>query len=461
MTQDDRIAFSLKIVNAAQEIGGLTTARSALSEAQVKVEKLDIANKNLYDPSNALINSYQAELQTLSGIQRTSILEQDIQDSGGKKLQNHFFPNDTTTTVPSLAPYKNIWSKVKPYALTYSIGKNYVEAYLGTVTKELDVISAAQTIISSLSVNLDVENTSGQHLASTGGTCSLLTYTTQATCEAAVPTPGVWTPGISTIQSFPAVVAINASLIAAIGNVITFLTSEAATITTTDKNNAAQNSAAASNIASTISTLNAWLAYPDFVPVPGTVLPAQFNAYDSSLLAPTKLHSTQLTALQTALSSRTTFATTRAGQLSTVLGSISQDLTTGELISQTGLYGRRYNFMTLRLNALGGSLTQLLGFKVATGAQDSIKANIISTNAIYLSIIPTSPLKANASGGTVIHVLDPSFLSVGDAVYIYAENQVEIQRAVRTIQGGMITLNDIVPAIYRISDKARIYKDLS
>lgn len=461
LAQADRIALSLKIVSADTEVAGLDAAKASLTTQQTVVQNLDSANKNLFDPTNLLVNAYQSELASLDGQVRSVTVEQDIQDSAAKKIQNHFFPNDTTISVPSLSPFRNVWPRVQPFALSYAIGKNYTQVFPGTTTKEPDLISTTLSLISSASANLDIENTSGQHVTTGAGTCSLPEFTTQSTCEAATPTPGVWTPGIPAIVSYPAVITLKSNLVSAVNTLIIFLNSELALIPT-DPANQSQNNAAKNDISNIIlPALNAWLANPDFQPVPGSVTPATFNSYDSSLLAPTKLHSTQINALQSALTARQTFVATRTNQLSTVLGTIDQNVDTGALNSSSGLYGKRYGFLLLRLNALGGSLTQLTGLQTATGAQDSIKANTIATKATYQSILPTSMLKANASGSTIIHLVDPSFVSQGDTVYVYAENQDELQRGVASVQGDMITLNDIIPAKYVTASKARLYKDLT
>lgn len=458
--KDDRIAFSLKIVSADSEARGLDAAKASILVEATKLQKLDTANKNLFIPVNSLVDAYQAELQVLNGITRTSITEQDILDSGAKKVQNHFFPNDLSITVPSLSGSHNVWTKVKPFAITFGIGKTYVETYPGTVTKESDKIQPILTLISSATANLDIENTSGQHVDPGTGHCSLPSYTSQATCEAATPTPGVWTPGIPTIVSFPAAITLKSNLVTAVNDLVTFLNTELSLIPV-DPDNIAQNDAARNDISNVILVaLNSWLAQPDFNPVPFGTTPLQFPTYDSNLLAPTKLHSSQLAALQTALNTRLSFVSTRTGQVDTALGNISQDLNTGDSTG-SGLYFKRYNFMVLRLNALGGSLTQLQGLQTATGAQDSIKANILSTRDIYKTILPTSKLKANANGSSTIHLEDPSFIAPGDTVYVFAENQEELQRAVKSIAGDMVILNDVIPAKYTTSSKARLYKDLT
>ena len=460
MIKDDRVAFSLKIVNADAEVKGLEAAKASLLIQQGVIQKLDTANKNLFDPVNVLVNAYQAELASLTGIVRSVTLEQDIIDSAAKKIQNHYFPNDLSATVPSLSSLRNIWPRVQPFALTYGIGKNYVEVYPGTTQQESDLIAPVLALISSASSFSDIEKTSGQKVV-TSGTCSLPSYTTQATCEGATPSPGVWTSGPASIVTYPEVQTLATNLTSAVTALQAFLTSELALIPN-DLAQQTDNNAARNDISNVIlPALSAWLAYLDIRNVPNTVTAAQFPTYDSNLLAPTKLHSTQLSSLQAALATRSSFLSTRVGQISAVLGSIVQDINTGEITSKSGLYGKRYSFLLLRLNALGGSLTQLNSLQTASGAQNSIKSNTIATKATYFSIVPTTLLRANASGSPIVHVVDPSFLTVGDQVFVYAETQEELVRGIKAIYGNMITLSDSVPAKYTTSLRARIYRDLT
>lgn len=457
ISQDDRIAFSLKIVSADTEVQALDQAKAQLSAEVLKIQKLDTANKNLFDPTNALVGGYQDERALLSGITRTTFTETDIQNAALKKSKNAFFPNDTTTVVPSLSGSNNVWTQVAPFALNTALGKTYVETYPGSVAKEGDLIQAVITLIASASAYSDIEATSGQQVSIVGGSCSNPTYTNQSACTSG---GGTWTPGVATIVSYPEVIQLATDLTTAANSLKTFILAELATIVTDpNSTNEAMNTAAKNDINNVIlPALNAWLGYSNYQNVPNTVTPAQFPTYNSNLLAPTKLHSTQLTALSTALSNRLSYITTRVSNLDTILGSISQNITTG-IVTGSGLYFKRYNLVSLRLNALGGSLIQLTGMQTARGAQESIKQNTITNKATYLAVLPTSALKANANGTAMINVLDPSLFSVGDPVWLYAEKQEELIRAVKAIDGDRITLNDQVPAKYRVADKARIYKE--
>lgn len=457
LSQADRLAFSLFIVGSAEQIAGLQKAKLQIAAEVTKAQKLDEANKNLLDPANVSATAYQAEFNKLDGNLRTTFVESNVVDAAKKILQNYFFPNDTTVVVPDLAASHNVWIQPNPFANNYAIGKNYTEGY-GSTQKEGDLISPILGYITAAGGNTDIQNTSGQSCGATG-TCSIPMYLTQVTCEA---NAGIWTPGPDLIANDPAIQTLKTNIVTAVNALKTFLLAEVALIVTNDPVNQTNNQAAINNINNVIiPALNTWLAYVDFNTAHGQTTCSGFNAYNSNLLAPTKLHSAQLTALQSALNTRSSFITTRIGQLNTVLGSITQDLTNGNITASSGLYGKRFSYLALRLNIFGGSLAKLVSLQASSGAQDSIIGNIQGTKSTYMSIVPTSILKAPGNGTSSINVADPSLFAVGDAVYIAAEGQEELQRAVKSITADRIVLNDIVPAKYRPAEKARIYKDMT
>lgn len=457
LSQADRLAFSLNIVTAPSKIKAFDMSQAQTAAEIAKLVNLDAGNKNLFDPPNTLTTAYQTEMNMLDGNLRTTIAEQNIQDAADRKIQNYFFPNDQSVTVPDLAASHNVWTKIPPFALSYAIGKNYTEGY-GSTTKEGDLISAILTLITSAGGFTDIQNTTGQSCNSSG-TCSLPSFTTEATCVAA---SGIWTPGPDIIADDPAIQTLKTNFVTAVNSLKTFLTTEATGIVTNDPANNTVNQAAISNINTVIiPALNTWLAYTDFNTAHGQTDCAGFNSFNSNTLAPTKLHSVQLAALQSALNTRTSFLTTRITQLQGILGTITQDLNTGELTSSTGLYGKRYGFLLLRLHTLDGSLSKLKALQNGKTAQDSIKANITNTKNTYLSIIPTSLLQAPGNGTPSVTMVDASFLSVGDTVFVTADSQDELQRAVKSVTGNTVVLNDVIPAKYVPASNARLYKDLT
>lgn len=458
LPKDDRIAFSLKIIDTEKEIEGLEKAKAQIEVQRDSIAKLDAANKRLFDPINDIVNAYQLELNYLTGQVHTEVTEQDIQDAAKRTLRNKFFPNDTQTSVPSLASQNNIWVRFKPYALNFAIGKNYSESYSST-TKEGDVINDAIALITSAGTYTDIQNTTGQQCQASG-TCSNPLYTDQTSC---VNNGGIWTPGPDVISSYPAVQTLKSDLVAKINQLKSLLLAELAVIVTNDSDlsRQTQNQAAIDDINNVIiPALDLWLGYADFNTSHGQTTCAGFNGYNANLLAPTKLHSTELAALLTALNTRLSYITIRLGQLNTNLGSISQDLNTGDVISSNGFYGQRFAFLILRLNTLGGSLTLLNGLNTSAQTQDQIAQSSRETKALYETVIRASILSAPASSTPTVHLKDASWLSPGDLVYLIAEGQEELLRAVKSVNGKTVVLNDIVPSKYRPTEKARLYKVL-
>jgi hypothetical protein len=429
LSKNDRIAFSLKIVSADNEIKGINSAKILLQKQLVDIQNLDTANKNLLDPINSLVNGYQLEFTNLNGNIYTTFIESNILDSVNKKIGNYFYPNDETLSPPIPGVLNSIWTKIQPFALGYAIGANASGLYPST-TKESDLINIILADIAATGAYTDYQNTTG-----TGGTCSNPSYTDQPTCES---NGGTWTGPQTLIIT----------MIAHVNTLKSFLQTEVSLIVTddVDPTRQAQNNAAINNINNVIlPALTTWLAYPNF---------------NGSNIPPTKLHSTQLIALQTALNNRLSFISTRNSQVSTVIGTISQDLNTGD-VTGSGLYFKRYNFLSLRLNAFGGSLVKLISMQNAITAQTSIVANLNSTKSTYMSIVPTSLFKAPGNDTNKVNLADSSLFSVGDTIYVMAEGQEELQRAIKSISGTLVTLNDTVPAKYRPSEYARLYKDIS
>jgi hypothetical protein len=448
LSSADRIAFSSYIVDAASEVAGLNMAQALLQAQIVILQNLDNANEDLFSSINDKVTAYQMETSALTGNAFTTVAEQDVINAAKKIIQNDFFPNDTQVSVPSLAAQNNVYTQVNPYALNFAIGKNYSEAYPAT-TMEGNLIGVITTLISNTSVYTDMELTTGN---SQNGTCSLISYVDQPTCVAA---SGIWTPGVGNSPN-PNIATIESNMTTAVNTLVSFLTTEVSQIVTNDTTapNQANNAAAVSNINTVIlPALNTWLTYPSF---------------EATGSGPSKLHSTQMGALQTALSNRLGFIATRLSQLNVVLGTITQNVVTGAITSSSGLYGQRYNYLNLRINVLTGSLTKLTNAQNAVGAQNTIIPNILSTVSIYQAILPTSALAAAASGTNIINLTVASPFSAGaaayspgDQVYVMADNQQELTLAIKSISGNLITLNNIVPAKYTTSNNARIYKDLT
>lgn len=458
LSQDDRIAFSKKIVEAPFLVDAINKSKASIQVEKAKLQKLDTAHANLVNSKTPLIDGYQSELTQLDGNTRSNLTEQDQQDAANFVLGNFLYPNDPNNPPPSTAP--KIWTKTKPYARNKGVGKFYNESFGGPVTKENDLITAIQTAIMTIETTYQaIERVSGENCVSTG-TCSIPMYTDQATCVA---NSGIWTPGPDLIATYPAVHTSLANLITQVNTLKTFLLAEVGTIYTTDSDNTrkTESLAAVNYINNTIiPAINVWLGLTDFNPSTGETTCTGFYSHDPTTLGSTKLQASDLLTFKNALIARQTFITTRQTQLNGYLGTMVQDLSTGD-VSGSGLYFERWSFIQLRLNLLGGSLTGLKGFDRAQTAQDDQIANINNSKATYELILKCSALSAPATGTNYVSLKSSSGFSVGDTVYVMADDQQELMRTIQSIDGNRLLLGQPVPANYRDTQFARVYKDLS
>lgn len=455
ISQDDRIAFSRKIVAADAEKAALDLAQQEIAKAKETALKLDGANKNLMDSKTVLIDAYQSELSYLDGFVRTNLLESEIQASADRVIGNLFYPNNLSALPPSLG---TIWTQTKPYARSLAVGKNNSEVFPSTTTKEADVSAPVDAAITAaLAAFVDIERTTGQRCID--GTCSNPLYTDSATC---VLNGGVWTPGPTVISSYAAVSTALSDLITKVTALRDFLVLESASIITNDPNGArnAQNVSAKSNLDTVIiPALNTWLGYSSFNTGHGQTTCLGFYSYNTALLGPTKLRATELSALQAAIASRSAFSAIREAQLVVNLGTLTQNLSNGS-VSGAGLYYDRYLIIQLRIGLLGGSLIVAESFDKAEQAQIELKQSIDDAKTAYLAVIFCSALSAPANGTKYVSVKDASGFVAGDTVYIITDTQAELRRNVEAVAGNRLLLGEAVPSKYRESDLGRVYKDI-
>lgn len=459
LTQDERLSISKKIVQIPLQNAASDTISGQINEQKVKAQKEDEGNKKLMDDVTVLINGYQQEFARADGNGRNELLESDMTEAADRKLQNFFFPNDPATPTPSIAD--GVWKNFIPFAYNKAIGKTYAEAYT-TVQKESDLITAVNNAIAVVESFSAITRSTGQS-CNASGTCSLgPSYTSQATCEAALPTPGVWTPGPDLIANDAAMQAAGTALIAAIQAWEDFINGTFAVVVTTDTDatRSGQNIASKADITNAIAVIDAWQAITTYNTAHGQTTCIGFNAYNVNLLGPVKFRAAELQTIKDEITARQAFITTRNTQLSTNLGTVVQNLTNGELTTATGFYGQRMRIINTRLNAMGGSLTKFKGLERGQGAQEQAKSSNDNTALVYASVMVCSAFRAPSTGSATIHVLNATGFSAGNTVYVAAENQEEIQTTIISVSGNTVFLADKIPQKYRQNEFARLYKVL-
>jgi hypothetical protein len=432
LSKEDRIAFSKKIVAAEAEKSGIESSKQKILVEKQKAFDLDQANKKLVDSKTSLIDPYQVELSRYTGVLRLSLTESDIQDAANLVLGNSLFPNDPQNPPPSLAP--QIWTQPKPYARTKAVGKQNNEQYPTAVPAEQTFLNNILSSITTIETNY-----------------TLIQRVTGQKC----------TPSPDTIVTDTALQADYNTLVSQVNNLKTYVLATQPLILTTDPVPArqAQNNAAISNINTLVTAINTWLALVPFNTSHGQTTCVGFNSYDPALLGATRLQSGDLTALKNAILSRQTFVNTRVSQIdNTYLGSLTQNLTNGD-VTGSGLYLERWNFLLLRLNAFGGSLSVLKGFDKAINAQTAMQAQIDLSKNTYSTLLTASLLSAPSNGTKILHIKNVGDISPGDNIFLVSDSQEEMLLTVASVSGNRITVSKEVPAKYRPAEFARVYKD--
>lgn len=454
LSQDDRIAISKKIVNIPLENQTADTTKAQLAAVKAEAEAQDNANKAIIGERNTLINAYQLEFNRYDGNLRTTLSEQDFQDSVGRIKGNAFFPADTdVTTLPGIPT--GVWTNLTAYSQTKVIGKKSDGTYDST-QYEQELIDAVNDAIAAVEAFDVVEQSTGEQCIE--GTCSLPIYDNQIDC---VDNAGVWTPGI-VINTYQDMQDAGQALIDAVQAWEDFLNGTKAVVPTTDTNGtrAAQNTASIADIDNAISEIDSWQAFPDYDTGHGQVTCIGFYAVDVNTLNQTKFRADSLQILKDEITAREAFITNRISELETNLGSVTQDYSNGEVSAATGLYGARYRFIDMRVNALSGSLAKLKGIENGEAAQDAMKSANDNAAAAYDSLMKATAFRAPGTNTNSIHVLDPSAFSVSDSVYIISDTQQEISATITDIDNNRIVLDTKIPEKYRTSEFARLYKVL-
>lgn len=453
LSKQDRISFSKKIVNAEVEKTGIESSKQKIEVEKQKAYELDQANKNLVDGKTVLINAYQVELSRYNGIARTSLTETDIQDAADFKLGNHLYPNDAQNPPPSTAP--QIWTQPKPYARNKAVGKLYNENYPTAVAAEQSKINNILTSINTIETYPLIQRVTGQ--LCTNGTCSIPQYTNQTDCTS---NGGTWTPGPDTIISNAALQATYNTLVTQVNDLKTYVLTTQGLILTNDPvtSRQTQNNTAIANINTIVAAIDTWLGLTAFNTGHGQTTCAGFNSYNPALLGATRLQSGNLTTFKNAITTRQTFVATRVTQIDTNLGSLTQNLTNGN-VTGSGLYLERWDFLSLRLNFFGGSLLAFKGFEKAINAQNALQAQIDLAKNIYSGLLTASILSAPSNGTKVLHLKSIQDFASGDNIFLVSDTQEELGLTIASVQGNKIIVDREVPAKYRPAESARVYKD--
>jgi hypothetical protein len=168
-----------------------------------------------------------------------------------------------------------------------------------------------------------------------------------------------------------------------------------------------------------------------------------------------KFVDTSLNNLATAYNTRSSFIATRASQITSALGSVSQDAQGN--YSGAGLYLQRYKCLNFLINTSNGPLYQIFGLNMAKGTFQSKVANAADKLATYSDLVRYGAFTADPVLNTV-KIDSVSQFSNGDSILLTGNNLPAIECTISSISGSTITLNINIPKEYTKSAKSGIIK---
>lgn len=458
LTQSERLSISKKIAEIPIQDAQADKIASQLGVALEAAQAEDDANKTLLDEATLLVNSYQTELDSYDGVNRTQVSEQDIIDSAKKVLQNPFFPNDSTVPLPSIPD--GVWKNFVAFSGNKAIGKLYNETYASLVNYEDKILSDLNVVIGQIESLNDANRSTGKECVFPS--CSIPGYTTPTDCT---DNGGVWDAG--GLQTFDDMVDYGNELKDLVqlweDNLNISLNSIPSTSLDEDTTRVSLNQISKDDLNNALSIINTWQSLQDFDT--STSLPTgctTFNTLPPSYFDPSKFRDVELQYIKDEITARLSYLVTRKSELNSgdYLGSISQNFTTGAINSAVGLFGKRFRLIDMRLNLMGGSLNKVYGIINGQKAQDELKKSNENAEVIYEELMLVSVFKAPAVGTKNIHVVSSTGFSVGDNVYIASNTQDELSVTIESISGNLIVLNQPIPKKYRHTELARLYKTL-
>lgn len=435
LSKENRISMSKKILLADEELAANGMNQIAVTKRVESIQKEDDSNRFLLTLKASHIQSYEDEIKFIDGSPRTLIDEAEYQKAVKRLVGNYLLPSDNNTPIPSVPT--GVWSKFTPFYLSGAIGKGYNEQPNPLISDyEESLVPGILADITTLEAFPMVKRVTGQK------------------CVDGVP------PAQDSLVPDPDVQTAMTSLKDKVNKLLAVLNSEKNALSSNpDTQNASQIAAAISQIDTTILAINTWLAFPDFNPLLTIGSCPLFNSYNISTLIPTKGYSAQLDPLKTSIATRSTFIATRKAQIATVLGTVTQDVNTGYILTATGLYGERANIINTRLNVMTGSLSRLNSSGNGANALEQEAQSIISNKNVLSSYLTTAKLSSVTNGTSFITVTSANGFVVGQKGYVVSDTQEEVEVVIQSINGNSLQLNKSLPPTYRPTELARFYVD--
>lgn len=482
LTQPQRIQISGEMLDIPLRIQAANATNAQIAVVKTDLQARDSSVKIFFDKYNLQTNSYQNERKWLDGTTYSEVLENDVQDSAKRAAGNKFYPTDGS--------WVNFQPKLHDSAVgnpTSNSTNNELQKFIDNI-EDLGLLSTIDFILNGQSSGVANDTLAAPYIPGSGtmqvttggqtigkliqvkgggfsGLFKITNITTLVNLDVIEVVPPNGTLPMSSSNVLENITAFtnterNTLTSTFFQNVLTGITSNLTTAISswetllnnqlTELNNNTDNRViqlgeitnAKNDINNSKSIIDAWQALPNT----GT------TGTDS------KFVNVNINNIYNEILARQTFATTRATQVTTALGSVSQ-IGDGSF-SGTGIYHERFKQIDLRINLAGGPLTEYYEKNAATSALTQIVNTATNTKTTYETELRTEKITADGNNTNIIAVTSVTGFSISDSVYVISDTQIELTGTITNISGTNIQLSFTVSSLYKVADRLRIYKQL-
>lgn len=461
------------IIGLPAVIASLESDKVVQEAAKVNLEETDEQNKVFTDNYIGILDQYYLEKQEVNGVVHSNYSEQFIQD-GPRKLNDHFqqspiwanfppktLPENNGNPLSNNANYETL--QIPPIQLSiaelktgYSDGAlddlssivaagNQVEVDTGgfSIGERIVIDKAGADLIAVITDNTGVPVTGAE----------LLDYTILSGSEAGL-TVGSrvrnFHPGFNnaerentsvpdapnTMQFFKDAIDPEVQILE------DFLAPQETALTANDATGAEaiEIAAALLNVQNAIADIDTWQAAPDSG--------AGVGRYGDTVLAP----------LESRITLRATESLARVTEIDNAIGVVNQDAE--GVFTGTGNFKRLYDFVDIRINLAGGSLSKLLrtGQNIIFFEQQINGANAQLTE--YGNIYLVKTMTADGNGSEFVTLSDVTGLAIGNSVKLMDNDSSVITKTINDIQGNTVELDSALGVNLLVDKLARLAKEL-